>query len=306
MHNPQSPQPAVVVGIDGSDTALHAVRWAAREANARETTLRIVHTAPPDDHDLVSKEAGTDHESGVLLAAAEAASERAPYPMVELVYREGTPSFVLRLEAAAACMLVIGSLPPARPASVALGSTAAELTATAPCPVAVVRATREPSTGRAGLALPIVAILSGPESSWDAVLSLSTDEARIRLTTVTVVASEDSSVASDTVTRRIARWQALRPDVRLSSIQQRGNLPSMALRLSASAQLVVVGPPEHDRLPLVGPTSLTAFRLLRHSEHSILIVHSRPSSLSMLEGRGESALSPSMVSTASAQYRTVQ
>jgi nucleotide-binding universal stress UspA family protein len=38
--------PAVVVGVDGSECALEAVRWAAHEAARRSAPLRIVHAAP--------------------------------------------------------------------------------------------------------------------------------------------------------------------------------------------------------------------------------------------------------------------
>ncbi|HEU5470974.1 MAG TPA: universal stress protein [Actinophytocola sp.] len=33
----------IVVGVDGSDSALHAVRWAAGEAELRAAPLRLVH-----------------------------------------------------------------------------------------------------------------------------------------------------------------------------------------------------------------------------------------------------------------------
>ena len=41
----QRPAP-VVVGVDGSETALRAVSWATREARRRGAPLRIVHAAP--------------------------------------------------------------------------------------------------------------------------------------------------------------------------------------------------------------------------------------------------------------------
>ena len=45
----------IVVGVDGTTTALRAVAWAAREARLRQRPLRLVHAAPylgtPDDPD---------------------------------------------------------------------------------------------------------------------------------------------------------------------------------------------------------------------------------------------------------------
>ncbi|HXT46213.1 MAG TPA: universal stress protein [Pseudonocardiaceae bacterium] len=39
----QQTRRAVVVGVDGSQSALTAVRWAAREASRRRLPLRLVH-----------------------------------------------------------------------------------------------------------------------------------------------------------------------------------------------------------------------------------------------------------------------
>ena len=42
----RTPEPCVVVGVNGSGTALRAVRWAAAEAHRRRAPLRIVHATP--------------------------------------------------------------------------------------------------------------------------------------------------------------------------------------------------------------------------------------------------------------------
>ena len=42
----------VVVGTDGSEGAASAVRWAAREAAARDQPLRIVHAVDVDEADV--------------------------------------------------------------------------------------------------------------------------------------------------------------------------------------------------------------------------------------------------------------
>ncbi len=49
LHPPGESDPparAVLVGVDGSECALAAVRWAAEEAQRRDAPLRIVHAAP--------------------------------------------------------------------------------------------------------------------------------------------------------------------------------------------------------------------------------------------------------------------
>jgi nucleotide-binding universal stress UspA family protein len=58
MNHPQSPQ-RVVVGIDGSDAAINAAKWAVAEATSRDIPLRLIHAipelrtdAPADDDSL--------------------------------------------------------------------------------------------------------------------------------------------------------------------------------------------------------------------------------------------------------------
>ena len=47
------PRRTVVVGVDGSDDALRAVRWAATEADRRGSLLRLVTAIPWTDGQLV-------------------------------------------------------------------------------------------------------------------------------------------------------------------------------------------------------------------------------------------------------------
>ena len=49
QHVPPPARPGVIVGTDGSATALRAVAWAATEARLRGTGLSIVHAAPYAD-----------------------------------------------------------------------------------------------------------------------------------------------------------------------------------------------------------------------------------------------------------------
>ena len=49
------PADAVIVGVDGTECGLGAVRWAAQEAARRNAPLRIVHA---DDHRVGGRPAG--------------------------------------------------------------------------------------------------------------------------------------------------------------------------------------------------------------------------------------------------------
>ena len=45
MNHPQSPA-RIVVGIDGSDAAINAAKWAVTEATSRDIPLRLIHAVP--------------------------------------------------------------------------------------------------------------------------------------------------------------------------------------------------------------------------------------------------------------------
>ena len=69
----QHPAP-VVVGVDGSETALHAVGWATREARRRGAPLRIVHAAPYAE----GSASGERHAGSILTLAHTVATRTLP------------------------------------------------------------------------------------------------------------------------------------------------------------------------------------------------------------------------------------
>ena len=280
MASAQTPS-SVVVGTDGSTAALDAVRWAVREASARRVPLRIVHVAPRHDPDPVfgAPDVDRDYGNAALLAAAAAAAEEPNSPVVEPVYRQGTPESVLRHEAVSASLLVVGSVGIGMLGSLVLGSTAAELAATAPCPVAIIKSYRTAVSTDEHNALPVVAVLAGTDDvweEWDSIVAAATAEARIRRTSMIIASSDEAGDTDGGLERRITRWQAQTPDVRIDSISQDGALATLAVSLSKAAQLTVVGPPEHDRLPLLGITGRTVHQLLFHSDSPLMICRSHP------------------------------
>jgi nucleotide-binding universal stress UspA family protein len=110
----------VVVGVDGSDSALRAVRWAADEAARRRAPLRLV-TAFGWTDDIVAAHSG--------LGAR---------------YRDSLLDQSLRalataVDAAMAQLVVTGSRGHGEFAGLVLGSVSNALVHKAGCPVAVVR-----------------------------------------------------------------------------------------------------------------------------------------------------------------------
>ncbi|MFR9776163.1 universal stress protein [Micromonospora sp. MS34] len=137
----------VVVGVDGSPSALDAVRVAAREAVARHRPLRVVNAflwpllgtplgpvsaALPDD--------GLRQEAGKLVgeAADEARKIDAELRVTGEVV-DGGPVAVLLRESRNAALLVLGHRGLGGFAELLVGSAAVQLSARADCPVLVVR-----------------------------------------------------------------------------------------------------------------------------------------------------------------------
>lgn len=146
-------QQRIVVGVDGSEHASAALRWAVEEAALRGASLVAVHAwrfVPPPPigaPDLLAIPVG---DMAGDLEAERAAAERALESSIASVEGaagaerrlvEGDPAEVLVAEAQQATLLVVGSRGRGGLASALLGSVSSHVTHHAPCPVVVVRAT---------------------------------------------------------------------------------------------------------------------------------------------------------------------
>lgn len=141
---------AVVVGVDGSEGSLAALRWAVAEAAVHRAPLCVVHVLdprqrrratyarPPSDTEVFSDQIA---EAEDLLACA-VVQAHAPAG-VRRVFEIGNPAEALLRSAQGARMLVLGHAP-RRPRDrepyqgPALGSIARACVAHAACPVVVV------------------------------------------------------------------------------------------------------------------------------------------------------------------------
>ena len=126
---------AVVVGVDGSQTALRAVRWATREARRRGAPLRIVHAAPYAH----GNPAGERHAGSILTLAHTAATQTLPHVPTATERLAGPMPQALVDAGAGAQLLVVGMAGGSRFDDLLLHSDALDVAAAATCPVAVVR-----------------------------------------------------------------------------------------------------------------------------------------------------------------------
>jgi nucleotide-binding universal stress UspA family protein len=137
----------IVVGVDGSETSRHALRWAAEEARSHGSQLHVVHawevpapaaavgagrrTAPPEGQ----------HDEASRLVADVVRDElgEAPPGDVRTSIGRGPAAGVLLDAARNADLLVVGSRGLGGFRGLLLGSVSSKMASHAPCPVVIVR-----------------------------------------------------------------------------------------------------------------------------------------------------------------------
>ena len=281
----------IVVGVDGSASALHATRWAAREAARRDAVLRLVHVLArrlllPDD-DMYEKERA-ERGRAWLAAAHAAAQDMAPDVAVVTDLRSGQPAEELVDETGHADLVVVGSRGLGGFRSLLLGSVANALTAHGHCPVVVLRASTvgapPPSTG------PVVVGVDGGGAAA-AALGFAVDAATARGVPVVAVhtwtyegiiaAGGPMPVDIDwdaiaaarkrTFDRQLDALRERHPDVEIRGVLVRGRPVDGILEQAEDAQLVVVG--THGRHGLVaGAIGSTAYAVLHHATCPVAVV----------------------------------
>ena len=267
----QHPAP-VVVGVDGSETALHAVGWATREAGRRGAPLRIVHAAP-----YAEGSASGERHAGSILTLAHtvatrtlpdlpAVTERLPGPMPQALVDAGR----------GAQLLVVGMSGGSRYDDVLLHSAALDVCAAAICPVAVVRGRGDvPARG------PVVLGVEDVKADAKAVTVAFADAER-HATRLVVVHTRDSTRGfhpghhtDDTlrtdIINRLGPWRSRHPDVPVELQVVSGAAAGHLLEFSVTARLLVLG--THARAAaaraIPGSTSRT---ILRCSSCPVVVV----------------------------------
>ncbi|MHC5905755.1 universal stress protein [Streptomyces sp. S6] len=183
--------PPVVVGVDGSESALRAVDLAADEAALRGVPLRVVYASLWERYEGSSLAPGHGKPAerlgaeDVLRTAEHRANLRRPGVAVALDVLPEEPEYALVREGREACLLVLGTRGRGALAELLLGSVSLAVAARAGCPVIVVRGghdNRVTADGQGRIAVGV-----GDKGTDSAALDFAVREARLRNATVDAV-----------------------------------------------------------------------------------------------------------------------
>lgn len=160
----------ILVGIDGSFSAERAARWAAREAQAQQVPLQLLHAYEFAADYTPESEQGSH---GVFLAygrdslqqAAEQARQAAPGVEVSTELVTAPCVELLATRSAGASLLVVGSRGLGGVSGLLLGSVAVGLVSHAHCPVVIVRGEENDPAAADPNAPVVVGIDGSPMSS---------------------------------------------------------------------------------------------------------------------------------------------
>ncbi|MDM4718563.1 universal stress protein [Micromonospora sp. WMMA1363] len=280
----------IVVGVDGSAAALDAVRLAAREAEYRQRSLRVVHAfiwpltgAPLTPVPGAPVTAGLRNQAEQYVTeAVEQARKVAPDLRITGVVVDGAPTPVLVAESRGAALMVLGHRGLGGFAGLLLGSVTVQVSASAECPVLVLRG--EPRADG-----PVVVGVDGSELSTEAIGFAFDHAARREAPLVAVhawlypapvgpgdilplVYDLDAFGAEEerTLAESIAGFAERYPQVPVRHRLVRGSPARVLVEESKAAQLVVVG--ARGRGALGGLLLGSVSHAILHHAHCPLVV----------------------------------
>jgi nucleotide-binding universal stress UspA family protein len=283
----------IVVGTDGSDEALRAVGWAAREAVRRGAPLRVVAAAAtlprmtqrsaPGQYEKVT-DVLLDERDRALAAAAARAAEADPSLLIDTDALSGPIAQAVTEAGSGALMLVLGSRGRGAFAALLLGSVSRYAAGHASCPVVVVRDEAPAPQGR------IVVGVGDPDHCGGA-LDFAFEEADLRGAALTAVhawqaspgdisragpetdALSPEAIGTDAAEQLDALLHDCRagyPDVRLAQEVVHGHPARVLIGLSARSDLVVIG---RTAAQLTGPGAVR-HAVLNHAHGPVAVVPS--------------------------------
>ena len=269
---------SIVVGIDGSRTAVRAALWAIDEAISRNIPLHLVAVANSPVANSPAERA--DAELAVRAAAAAVEATGRPVDLESRVL-DGEPTPILLQHSGTAAMVCVGAVGRRHFDRNRLGSTTGALVAAAHCPIAVVRGDDESAAEPGGWV--VVELDETPDSA--AVLQFGVNEARLRNAPLRVLGAwqsrytdvHDSHAVADgnrlvrsQLDRRLSQWRHLYPDLDAKPVAIHGSALNYLSKHAGEIQLVVVGAPNATGVgELLGPMGLTT---LNDTDCTILVI----------------------------------
>lgn len=278
----------VVVGVDASEAALRAARFAADEVVRRSARLHLVHavtwldgtTLPYPELDLPGLM--TAGAQSLLQAVSDTLATAIPSDRISTSAIEGRAADVLVAAAADASLLVVGGRGVGGVTGLLLGSTAHAVVAQAACPVVVV------PDGVAAEVSERRSVVVGVDGRGDEdVLAFAFAEAAARDTDLVAVhAWQDvvldtafisvsplvdwAGVEADeerVLAEALAGWRDKEPDVTVREVVVREKKARALLEAGLTAELLVVG---HHARRLLGSTT---YGVLHRATCPVAVVH---------------------------------
>ncbi len=242
--------PSVVAGIDGSEAAVGAALWGIDEAISRDVPLRLVYAIDPRepihrDADSFAHRLATAEIAVRYAMMAVEASEQPVKIEIEIVHDH--PVAALTRASRSARLLCVGA---SRHSGVKrVGSTAAALSASAHCPVAMLRGNDKVVRGDGGW----IGVGLDRSARNEVLVKRAMEEARLRraqlrvLNTAPFMDVKKSGVAAaerdndicESVDPRLAEW--IGRDLGLRSVPLCGSIADYLNEHSQSVKLFVVG-----------------------------------------------------------------
>jgi nucleotide-binding universal stress UspA family protein len=273
MNQPQSAAKSIVVGIDGSDAAINAAKWAVPEATSRDVPLRLLYVTRSECS--ASPTAGLDpdmeYAETALRTASAAVHAMGKSLKVETAVVHGSTENALTDESRGAAMICVGSVGIGRLARMVLGSTAAALAHKAHCPVAIVRPDHHELSDSCWIA---VTVNDSPDN--DAVLGEGFREARLRNAPILALGTWRWGVGEIPyiqLERRLGGWVDRYPEVHVRPAAARAGAAEFLTHTGEPVQLTVVGSAQAGEVArIVGPVGDSL--LHRCPACSVLVVRS--------------------------------
>lgn len=279
----------ILVGIDGSDTSIAALRWAAAEAVQRGAGLHVVFAYdpqwPPTQPQQYAELAAIAHEQAEQVVTQAVGQLAASHPGLTVRHGvvAGLPAQALIEGSREAELTVVGSRGLGGFTSLLLGSVSDQVAAHAPGPVVVVRGHAEASTG------PVTVGTDGSAGGEYAV-GVAFEEAARRGCAVSVVTAYSRPLSApgfgmpplvydrdmlerDFMARldqTVVPWREKYPDVAVHTGVVDGQAAHVLAEASARSQLVVVGSRGHGGFPHL-PLGSVVRQLLHHASCPVMI-----------------------------------